>query len=90
LAYYSPAAHNLPPGGSVIVSEIDETGYSPLRPSAGTPPAPGFHLLARRDVHGLILYRFVSAIPRTVSAATLRRHVITRARPEALLAPAAR
>jgi uncharacterized membrane protein len=89
LEYYIPGAHNLPPGGSVIVSEIDETGYSPLRPSAGTPPAPGFRLLERRDIHGLIVYRFVSAIPRTVSVATLRRHVITRAHPEALLAPAA-
>jgi uncharacterized membrane protein len=89
LEYYIPAAHNLPPGRSAIVSEIDETGYSPLRPSASTPPAPGFRLLERRDIHGLIVYRFVSAIPRTVSAATLRRHVITRARPEALLVPAA-
>jgi mannosyltransferase len=89
LEYYIPGAHNLPTGRSVTVSEIDETGYSPLRPSAGTSPAPGFHVLERRDIHGLIVYRFVSAIPRTVSVATLRRHVITRAHPEALLAPAA-
>jgi uncharacterized membrane protein len=85
LAYYIPGLHNLPAGRAVTVSEIDETGYSPLRASASTPPAPGFHLLDRRDVHGLIVYRFVSATPRTVSEATLRRHVITRAHPEVLV-----
>ena len=86
LEYYIHGLHNLPAGQSVSVSEIDETGYSPLRASAGTPPAPGFHLIARRDVHGLIVYRFVSATPRTVSEATLRRHVITDAHPEVLVA----
>jgi uncharacterized membrane protein len=89
LAYYLPGLHNLPVGKSVTVSEIDETGYSPLRPSANTPPAPGFHLLDRRNVNGLIVYRFVSAIPRTVSAATLRRHVITLAHPEVLVSSGA-
>ena len=52
--------------------------------SAGEPPAPGFHLLARVDVDGLIAYRFVSPVARRVSAATLRRHVITLASPEVL------
>ncbi len=85
LEYYLPGLHPLPAGMSVAVNEIDETGYSPLRASASTPPAPGFHLLDRRDVHGLIMYRFVSPIPRTVSEAALRRHVITRAHPEVLL-----
>jgi hypothetical protein len=70
---------------SVTVNEIEETGYAPLRASADSPPAPGFHLLDRRDVNGLIVYRFVSAIPRTVSEATLRRHVITLAHPEVLV-----
>ncbi len=85
LEYYIPGLHNLPAGRSAILNEIDETGYSPLRPSAGTPPAPGFRLLARRDIHGLIVYRFYSATPRAVSEATLRRHVITRAHPEVLV-----
>jgi 4-amino-4-deoxy-L-arabinose transferase-like glycosyltransferase len=85
LEYYIHGLRNLPAGRSVTVSEIDETGYSPLRASAGTPPAPGFHLLARRDVHGLIVYRFYSATPRTVSEATLRRRVITDAHPEVLV-----
>ncbi len=88
LEYYLPGLHNLRPDTSVSVSEIDETGYSPLRASAGTPPAPGFHLLERRDVHGLIVYRFVSAVPRSVSEAALRRHVITEAHPEVLVAGA--
>ncbi|HEV3319710.1 MAG TPA: glycosyltransferase family 39 protein [Solirubrobacteraceae bacterium] len=87
LEYYIPGSRNLPAGRSVSVNEIDETGYHPLRPSAGTPPAPGFHLLDRRDVHGLIVYRFYSATPRTVSEAALRQHVITRnAHPEVLVA----
>ncbi len=67
------------------VREIDETGYAPLLPGAGAPPAPGFRLVAREDVHGLILYRFLSPILRTVSEATLREHVITRAHPEVLV-----
>ena len=87
LEYYLPPLHNLTEGTRVSVSEIDETGYAPLRPSAGDPPAPGFHLLRRNDVNGLIVYRFVSPTPRTVSEATLRRHVITEAHPEVLVAP---
>jgi hypothetical protein len=85
LEYYLPPLHNLAEGTTVTVSEIDETGYAPLRASAGLPPAPGFHLLARDDVHGLVVYRFVSPAPRTVSEAALRRHVITEAHPEVLV-----
>jgi mannosyltransferase len=86
LEYYLPGLRNLPAGRSVRVSEIDETGYSPLRSSAAAPPVPGFRLLERRNVNGLIVYRFVSAIPRTVSEAALRRRVITLAHPEVLVA----
>jgi mannosyltransferase len=85
LEYYLPPLRNLPRGSSLTVREIDETGYAPLRPSAGRPPAPGFHLLERSDVDGLIVYRFVSPVARTVSEATLRRHVITLAHPEVLV-----
>jgi mannosyltransferase len=85
LEYYLPALRNLRRGASVAVSEIDETGYAPLRAGAGSPPAPGFHLLSRSDIDGLILYRFTSATPRTVSEATLRRHAITAAHPEVLV-----
>jgi mannosyltransferase len=90
LEYYLPPLHNLAEGTTVTVSEIDETGYAPLRASAGLPPAPGFHLLGRDDVHGLVIYRFVSPAPRTVSEATLRRHVITEAHPEVLISPGVR
>ena len=69
----------------MLVSEIDETGYAPLRRSAGLPPAAGFRLVARSDVDGLIVYRFVSSMPRLVSEAELRRHVITLAHPEVLV-----
>jgi hypothetical protein len=85
LAYYIPGLRNLPAGKIVLVREIDETGYRPLRPAAARPPAPGFRLAARREVDGLILYRFLSAVARPVSERTLRRHVITRARPEVLV-----
>jgi hypothetical protein len=87
LQYYLPPLRNLPRGRSVSVTEIDETGYAPLRRGAGRPPAPGFRLLERRDVDGLIVYRFVSPVARVVSEATLRRHVITRAHPEVLVPP---
>jgi mannosyltransferase len=88
LEYYLPPLHNLTRGARIEVSEIDETGYEPLRASAGRPPAPGFYLLSRDDVNGLIVYRFVSKTPREVSEATLRRHVITDAHPEVLVSPA--
>jgi hypothetical protein len=87
LEYYLHPLRNLPRGSTVVVTEIDETGYAPLRPSAGRPPAPGFRLLERRDVDGLIVYRFVSPRARSVSEAALRRHVITRAHPEVLVPP---
>jgi len=86
LEYYIPHLRNLRRGAAVSVSEIDATGYAPLRPSADSPPASGFHLAERRDVHGLILYRFVSARPIVISEHVLRRHAITLARPEVLVA----
>ncbi|HSZ06257.1 MAG TPA: glycosyltransferase family 39 protein [Solirubrobacteraceae bacterium] len=85
LEYYLPGLHELREGSSVLVSEIDETGYAPLRASAEEPPVPGFRLLARLDVDGLIVLRFVSPVPRLVSEATLRRHVITLASPYVLV-----
>jgi hypothetical protein len=85
LEYYLPPLHNVPRGASVSVVEIDEIGYAPLRRDAASPPAPRFHLAGSRDINGLILYRFVSPVARTVSEATLRRHVITLAHPEVLI-----
>jgi mannosyltransferase len=87
LEYYLAPLHNLKRGSSVTVEEIDESGYKPLRASAGRPPAPGFRLRERLDINGLIVYRFVSPVPLTVSEATLRRHVITLAHPEVLVGP---
>jgi len=85
LEYYSPTLRNLRRGAVVTVSEIDEVGYNPLRVSAGQPPAAGFHLLSRRDIHGLILYRFISEMPRAISQQTLLEHAITLAHPEVLV-----
>jgi uncharacterized membrane protein len=86
LEYYLPGLHNLARGASVGVSEIDETGYRPLRASAGQPPAPGFLPAGRLDIDGLIAYRFRSPAPRAVSETTLSRRVITLAHPEVLVA----
>jgi hypothetical protein len=85
LEYYLPPLHNLAPGATVKVREIDETGYAPLREGAREPPAPGFRLVQSSDTHGLILYRFVSPVALAVSEATLRRHVITLEHPEVLV-----
>lgn len=85
LQYYVHGLRGMHAGTSVTVNEIDETGYAPLRPFASQPPAAGFHLIERRDVNGLVVYRFVSPTLRSVSAAALRRHVITLAQPEVLV-----
>ena len=85
LEYYLPPLTNLGARASVRVSEIDETGYSPLRASAGEPPAPGFTLSERLDIDGLIVYRFLSPVARSVSERALREHVITLAHPEVLV-----
>jgi hypothetical protein len=85
LEYYLPPLHNLARDTQVRVREIDEAGYAPLRPGAGTPPASGFRLVAHYDVNGLLLYRFRSPVPRTVSEVALRTHVITLAHPEVLV-----
>ena len=85
LEYYLPGLRNLRRGAAVNVDEIDETGYAPLRASAGRAPASGFSLSERLDVDGLIVYRFLAATPRAVSEAALRRHVITLAHPEVLV-----
>jgi mannosyltransferase len=85
LEYYLPPLRNLRQGATVRVSEIDETGYAPLRPGAGEPPAPGFHLVQHGNVHGMILYRFISPTPRAVGEAQLRGHVIAEGHPEVLV-----
>jgi hypothetical protein len=89
LEYYLPGLRNLRRGGTAMLTEIDETGYAPLRASAGAAPAPGFQLFARLNVDGLVVYRFRSPVARAVSEATLRRHVITLAHPEVLVPPGA-
>ncbi len=86
LEYYLPRLNNLHAGQSVRVTEIDETGYAPLRPDAERAPARGFHLTERRDINGLIVYRFVSSAPVTISQRMLLHAVIAEeGRPEALV-----
>ncbi len=86
LEYYLPPLRNAPRDSYLRLREIDETGYLPLRAGAGGPPVAGFRLAARSDVHGLVVYRFVSAIPRAVPEVALRTAVITpNAHPEVLV-----
>ncbi len=86
LEYYLPRLNNLHAGQSVSVTEIDETGYAPLRPDSERAPARGFHLAERRDINGLIVYRFISSAPVTISQRSLLRAVIAaEGRPEALV-----
>jgi mannosyltransferase len=85
LEYYLPGVHYIRPGSVLTAREVFETGYRPLRSSAGSAPAPGFHLLGRQDIDGLLVYRFAAPAARPVSEAELRRHVITLAHPEVLV-----
>jgi 4-amino-4-deoxy-L-arabinose transferase-like glycosyltransferase len=85
LEYYLPPLHNLTRGQSVATEEIDEIGYVPLQPGAGEAPAPGFRLRARLDVNGLIVFRFTSTTPRTITEGVLVAHAITLQHPEVLV-----
>jgi mannosyltransferase len=87
LEYYLPPLRNLAQGARVRVSEVVETGYAPLRASAGAPPARGMRLTQTRNVHGLYVYRFTSSAPVTISESKLREGAITDApHPEVLVA----
>jgi mannosyltransferase len=89
--YLSPLRlRNLARDTRVSISEIDETGYEPLRADAERAPSPGFHLVEHREIDGLFVYRFVSSLARFVSEAELRDHVITLAHPEVLVPAGAR
>jgi hypothetical protein len=90
LEYYLPPLHNLAPGARVAVSEVDEVGYAPLLVSAGRPPAPGFHFLERRNVHGLWVYRFISSVPVRIAELRLREQTITPAPHPEVLVPSAK
>jgi mannosyltransferase len=88
LRYYIPSLRTLVPDQRALrVREVDETGYPPLRASAGRPPAASFHLVARRDVNGLLVYRFVSRTPVTIPVQQLREDAIAVGHTE-VLAPA--
>lgn len=76
LQYYEPSLRPAI-GGSLRIAEIDKVGYKPLLPSAATPPAPGFRLIAIDDFHGELLYRFVSEELRPVSLSRLQASGIT-------------
>jgi len=79
ISYYLPSFHHLDAGSSVVVSEIDETNNGPIRITSVPPPAPGFQLRERVDLNGMVAYRFVSAVPRRLSEATIARagHALT-------------
>jgi hypothetical protein len=77
LEYYAPPLHNMTAGSSGRFREIDEIGWFPLRANASEPPAPGFHLAQRLDIHNLIVYRFLSPTPVSVSVEALIAQALT-------------
>jgi mannosyltransferase len=86
LRYYIPSLRTPAAGrASLRLREIDETGYPPLRASAGQPPPGGFQLVQRRDIKGLLVYRFVSRRPVTISAQRLRQDGIAVGQVEVLV-----
>jgi 4-amino-4-deoxy-L-arabinose transferase-like glycosyltransferase len=85
LEYYLPPLRVLARNHTTSVREVDEVGYEPLRSSAGRTPADGFHLIERCNIRGLIVYRFASPRPVTISGQALREQTITSAHPEALV-----
>ncbi|HEX3693002.1 MAG TPA: glycosyltransferase family 39 protein [Solirubrobacteraceae bacterium] len=87
LEHYLAPLVNLAPGRRVAVSEVVEIGYAPLRASAERPPARGLRLVARHDVHGLDVYRFVSAGAVTISQFALRESAIAQAPHSEVLVP---
>jgi hypothetical protein len=87
LEYYLAPLHNLARGARARVSEVVQTGYAPLRASAGAPPDKGMRLRQMRNVHGLYVYRFTSSAPVAISESRLRESAITQApHPEVLVA----
>jgi hypothetical protein len=78
LQYYMAGLGGVGGARSLLVREIDEVGYAPLTADASAPPAPGFQLQSMRNVNGLVVFRFVSAAPRTVAVSALTGHEITR------------
>ena len=91
ISYYLPSFHQLRGERSILVSEIDETNNGPQRVASIQPPAPGFSLRERVDVNGMVAYRFVSPVPRRVTAAELARagHALTLAATDVFVAPGA-
>jgi mannosyltransferase len=77
LRYYLPGTVQIPKGESVLVREVVEAGEEPVRADRIAPPAPGFRPAGTLDYHGLVVFRFVSPVPRRISYETLRHHVIT-------------
>jgi uncharacterized membrane protein len=87
LEYYMPPLHNMASGATARLTEIDELGWFPLRNGAADPPAPGFRLAERLDIHDLIVYRFVSPAPTPVAERTLLDEVLTRDQHSEVLVP---
>lgn len=89
LRYYQPALSQVSARQVVGVREIDLVGYPPLRRGAARPPVGGFSLVARANVHGIVVLRFRSPQAARVSGRRLlnRRPVLVDS--QALASPAA-
>jgi hypothetical protein len=85
LEYYVPGVTRLATGASTTATEIDLVGYSPIRAGAARPPAPGFRLVERRSVHGLVVYAFRADHPMTIGERALRAKRLIATRTQVLV-----
>jgi len=89
LQYYVRDLHKLPPGDAAAVQEVDLVGYRPIVHRALRPAAPGLIPLGRRDVHGLLVYRYRAGGPVLLSEEQLLGHRLDRVHSEVLVSPQA-
>jgi len=85
LEYYLSHLHVLPSSQRSRVTEIDVVGYAPVLAGASNSPAPGFRLAEKRNVHGLIVWRFQAKRPHLLSDRQLRAHRAIATRTEVLV-----
>ena len=86
LEVHLPPLSNFPRGSSASVEEVDGSVRAAPRLCRAVARI-GFRLLERLDIDGLIVYRFVSPVPRTISEARSCAAGGDRSRPPQCLCP---
>jgi mannosyltransferase len=90
LQYYIPSLTWQNADSTVTVHEVDLVGYPPIRRAAKRPPAPGFALVERGSIHGLVVLRFRAPQPVTIPVQRLLADRPVNVDTAALASPAAR